>query len=93
MKNENTSKWTNKAHDDLEKIIAKHSFDSYKQANYKNGKKITKRHIPYSLNDECIEALRLKQILLNDTITKEQEEEIKYFLLIYRTSRREFLES
>ena len=83
--------WVNKAYNDLDKIIAHHSYNSYLQANFKNGKRIKNKHIPYSLNDDCIEALRLKKICLNDIITKDEEEEIKAFLIVYRTSRTEFL--
>lgn len=90
---------TNQAHVkakiDLYNIISNHAMNDYKQANYnKHGKKY-KKHRPYSLGFETLEAKKhYNMVYFNDcdSITLEQEEEVKYFLLIYRINRSEFLE-
>ena len=83
-----------KAKIDLYNIISSHAMDDYKQANYKNDKKISKKHIPYSLSYDTKKASEIYKSIFNlhtNEITLEQETEIKYFLLIYRTSRTEYL--
>jgi adenylate kinase family enzyme len=41
---------------DLYNIIANFSMGDYKQANHKNGKKISKKNKPYTLSQETLKA-------------------------------------
>jgi hypothetical protein len=80
-----------KAKIDLNKIISKYCLDSYKQVNYKKDGTKYKKHRQYSVPDEAEKALELLRILSKNEITIEQEEEIKAFLIPYRTIKTEYL--
>lgn len=89
-----TEKSLLKAKINLYNITTNHAMQDYLQANYKNGKRKSKKHIPYSLSTDTQRANELQYIIFcNDIIdiTTEQEEEIKGFLLIYKLTRTEFL--
>lgn len=91
-----TEKALLKAKVDLFNILANHSKRDYMQANYTaQGKKKRKKHIPYSLSEKTREAQTAYNLVfgkgIND-ITEEQEEQVKGFLIPYRTFRTEFLE-
>jgi len=74
----------------LNNIIANLSYDEYYKANFKNGKQY-KKHRAYSLTDEILQAVELLKIANNQEITKDQEEEIKAFLLRYNLLFGEYL--
>lgn len=81
----------NKSKKHIEKIISKLSYCEYSKYNLKNNKKVTKKHIPYTLSDEILECLNVlkiinKAISLNK-INSDDENYIKSFLLPYRTHR------
>ena len=80
--------WINKAIEDLDVIIGKMSMRDYIATNYKNGKKRSKKHIPYCLGQDCIEAIRLKKLCYKvgrkEIDASEIELEVKSFLLPYR---------
>lgn len=83
-----------KAKKDLEAILSNHAMNDYIQANYNKGKRKSKKHIPYSLASETEEARQMYHIVYREEpwyITREQEEEIKAYLLPYRTHRTEYL--
>ena len=83
-----------KAKIDLYNITVNLAYEDYLKANYKNGKRKSKKHISYSLSDDTEQArLMYKMVYGKDItdITEEQEEQIKAFLLPYRTTRTEFL--
>jgi hypothetical protein len=83
-----------KAKVDVYNIISNHSMDDFRQANYNRQGKKYKKHVPYSLGDDTKAALELytKIACLEVTeVTKEIEEEMKGFLLVYRTHRTEYL--
>jgi outer membrane protein OmpA-like peptidoglycan-associated protein len=89
-----TEKALLKAKIDLFNIISNHSMQDYLQANFKNGKRKSKKHIPYSTSADTDKAREINKILFNadiTDITPEQEEQIKGFLLVYRTTRTEYL--
>lgn len=89
-----TEKALQKAKTDLFNITSNLAYKDYYNANFKpNGKRKSKKHIPYTLSDETEKALSLYKITCYDIteITTEQEEEIKGFLLPYRTIRTEYL--
>ena len=82
-----------KATTDLYNIIANHALEDYRQANFKNGKKL-KKHVPYSLSKDTLRAKDCYNILFYkrpEEITINEEEQIKALLLIYRTHRTEYL--
>lgn len=85
-----------KAKIDLYNIIANLSMNDYMQSNYRNGKRINKKHIPYSLSSETLEAKEYYHIVYTakeeSNITAEQEESIKAYLLPFRTFRTEFIQ-
>lgn len=85
-----------KAKTDLYNIIANLSFKDYYNINFnKNGKRKSKKYIPYSLSQETLEALEIYKIIYGkqpEQITQEQEEIIKAYLLPIRTNRTELLE-
>jgi len=65
----------------IDKIIAELAMKDYLKANTdKNGKKYKKHH-PYSLSSETLEAQEIKNEYLNDIIT---EEEYKGYCLRYK---------
>ena len=84
-----------KAKIDLYNIISNFAMKDYLNTNYKNGKKISKKDKPYSLSLETLEAKKFYNMLCfcNDSndITPEQEEEIKGYLLSFRTHRTEYI--
>jgi hypothetical protein len=83
-----------KAKIDLYNISANHAYQDYITANYRNGKRISKKHIPYSLSEDTITAQQYYNMVygkLPEEITAEQEEEIKAYLLPFRTFRTEFI--
>lgn len=79
--------WINKAYEDLDKIIEKQCLESYLQVNKKKDGSFYKKHRPYSVPEEALKAIEYRKILRKDTITKKEEEEIKAFLLPFRTFR------
>ena len=84
-----------KAKQDLFNIVSNHAMKDYLQVNYKNGKKKSKKHIPYSLSQETEQAKELYNIVCSNSaeeITLEQEEILKYHLLQYRLLRPEYLQ-
>lgn len=84
-----------KAKIDLYNITANLSYKDYIQANFKNGKKKSKKHIPYSLSDDTLQAKELYDLVFctkAEDITLEQEELLKFHLLNYRLNRTELLE-
>jgi septin family protein len=90
-----TDKALLKAKIDLNNITANHAYEDYKQANFKpNGKRKSYKHIPYSLGSDTKEAQKVYNMVYGKDakeITKEEEEQIKGFLLNYRTHRTEYL--
>lgn len=84
--------WINKAKKDLRLIEANHSLQSYLQMNRKTDGSYYKKHRPYTIPSEGLQALEYLNILTYEDITKEIEEEIKAFLMPYRTYRTEYLE-
>jgi len=83
-----------KAKIDLYNIVSNLAMQDYKQANYKNGKRISRKYIPYSLSYDTEKAKEIQNLIIGKTpeqITAEQEESIKAFLLTYRTTRTEYL--
>lgn len=81
------NKWKKKAIKDLNTIISNQSEKSYLQANRKQDGSYYKKHRPYSITEESKKALGFINILNNDTVTLGQEEEIKAFLIPFRTFR------
>jgi len=58
------------------------------------GKRKSKKHIPYSLSADTEKAKEIYDMIYGkspEEITQEQEEQIKGFLIIYRTYRQEHL--
>lgn len=65
----------------IEKVIKELSMKDYLVMNpIINGKRKYKKHRPYTLSDETLEALEIKKQYLNDEIT---EEEYKAYCLRY----------
>ncbi len=85
-----------KAKIDLFNIISNHALESYKHMNCdKNGKRKSYKHIPYSLGGDCNEAREIYHKIYNkdaEDISFELEEEVKAFLMPYRTHRTQYLE-
>lgn len=78
-----------KAKIDLYNIVANLAKKDYIKANYhKNGKRKSKKCIPYTLSQETKEAKKYYDIVFfannPSDITAEQEEEIKAYLLLQR---------
>jgi len=84
-----------KAKIDLFNILFNHAYQDYYNTNYHpNGKRKSKKHIPYSLSTDTEKAKEIYHLVYSkspEEITQEQEEQIKGFLLIYRTHRSEYL--
>jgi len=84
-----------KAKIDIYNILSNHSYQDYYNANFHpNGKRKSKKHIPYSLSIDTQKAHEIYSMVYGkspEEITQEQEEQIKGFLLIYRTHRAEYL--
>ena len=80
---------------DLYNILSNHAYQDYYNTNYHpNGKRKSKKHIPYSLSADTEKAKEIYHLVYGkspEEITQEQEEQIKGFLLIYRTHRSEYL--
>ena len=90
-----TEKALLKAKIDLYNILANHSAESYEQTNYRNGKRISKKHIPYSLNYDAETAKEMYSLVYGKNskdITEDQEEQIKGYLLNYRLNRTKYLQ-
>jgi hypothetical protein len=85
-----------KARIDLYNISANFAMKDYRAANYNsNGKRKSKKHIPYTLSQETEEAKDYYSLVFcNDPneLTQEQEEQIKYYLLTFRLHRTEYLQ-
>lgn len=85
-----------KAKIDLYNIVANFSMQDYTKANYnKYGKRKRKKHIPYSLSMETLEAKEMYNIVFFgdvDTITTEEEEKVKAYLLTFRLHRQSYLQ-
>ena len=89
-----TSSALTKAKIDLFNILSNYSYKDYYNTNFKNGKKKSKKHIPYSLSQETQEAQSIYNLVYGkqpEDITPDQEREIKYFLLPFRTFRTDYL--
>jgi hypothetical protein len=89
-----TEKALLKAKIDLYNIVSNHVYQDYYNANYdRNGKRKSKKHIPYSLSDDTEKALKIYKMSCRtpEEIAAEEEEIIKGFLLPYRTHREEYL--
>jgi hypothetical protein len=90
-----TEKALLKAKIDLFNIISNHALESYKHMNFdKNGKRKSVKHIPYSLNGDAEKAREMYFMVYNaeaESVTLEQEEELKAYLLSYRLHRTEYL--
>jgi hypothetical protein len=88
---ENTN-WMEKAKQDIDFIIVKLAYRDYYNSNFKNGKRRSKKHIPYSLSQETNEAREIYSLIYGkDTVSKEIEETIKAYLLPFRTGKREIV--
>lgn len=88
LKEVEMDKWKIKAITDLEKIISSQCKESYLQANRKKDGSYYKKHMPYSVPSEALNAIEYKRMLMTTTpTTKEQEEAIKAFLIPFRTFR------
>jgi hypothetical protein len=77
----------NKAIKDLNDIISKYALQDYLKVNYKNGKKKSKKHIPYSLSDNTTEARDILKLIYGkkkEDISTEDEEIVKGYLLKYK---------
>lgn len=84
-----------KAKIDLYNIISNFSRRDYIQANYRNGKKISNKNLPYSSSFETLEATEIYHIVYakkSEDITPEQEEIIKSYLLLFRTFKTGYIE-
>lgn len=91
-----TEQALSKARQDLYNITSNLSMQDYIRTNYRNGKRISKKHIPYSLSSDTEQAKEYYNIVCGATpedITPEQEEQIKAFLLSCRLNRTELLVS
>ncbi len=86
-----TSEAMLKARKDLQAIISNYAMQSYLQVNRKKDGTYYKKHRPYTLPVEAETANELLKLTYNSNITREQEEQIKAFLLPYRTFRTEYL--
>lgn len=90
-----TEKALLKAKIDLYNIVSNHAYQDYYNTNYyPNGKRKSKKHIPYSESEDTTKAKEIYHMVYGKTpeeITPEQEEQMKGFLLIYRTVRPEYL--
>jgi hypothetical protein len=84
-----------KAKIDLYNIVSNHAYQDYYNTNYHpNGKRKSKKHIPYSLSIDTQKAQEIYHMVYGKTpeeITTDEEEIIKGFLMIYRSHRREYL--
>ncbi len=88
LKEVKKDKWEIKAIIDLDKIISSQCKESYLQANRKKDGSYYKKHRPYSVPSEALEAIEYKSMLLTTIpVTKDQEEAIKAFLIPFRTFR------
>jgi hypothetical protein len=84
-----------KAKIDLFNIISNHCLESYRYMNlHKNGKRKSYKHIPYSKPSDAIEAQEVYNLICGESaedITLDIEEQVKAFLMPYRTHRTEYL--
>jgi len=84
-----------KAKIDLYNIVSNQAYQDYYNTNYHpNGKRKSKKHILYSLSADTEKAKEIYHLVYSkspEEITQKQEEQIKGFLLIYRTVRPEYL--
>lgn len=83
-----------KAKIDLFNIVSNHAYQDYYNTNHPNGKRKSKKHIPYSLSIDTQKAQEIYSMIYGkspEEITTDEEEIIKGFLLIYRTVRPEYL--
>ena len=70
----------NKTIENLNNIISKYAFQDYYNTNYKDGKKKSKKHIPYSLSDNTTEARDILNLIYGkkkEDISTEHEETVK----------------
>lgn len=80
-----------KARKDLHAIISNYAMQAYIAINRKKDGTYYKKRRQYSLPQEAEEARKLLYILDKNNITIEEEEEIKAFLIPYRTIKTEYL--
>lgn len=88
-----TKQATEKARRDLQAIISNLAYKDYKVANPKLRKSIAgrRKHKPYTLSNDAMEALDVLQMTYKTDIAAEDEEIIKGYLLPFRTVRTEYL--
>lgn len=84
-----------KAKIDLFNIISNHCLESYKYMNlHKNGKRRSYKHVSYSKPSDAIDAQEVYNLIYGksaEDITPEIENQVKAFLMSYRTHRTEYL--
>jgi hypothetical protein len=86
----------NRAKTDLYNIVSNLAHEDYLQSNTNKQGKRYKKHRPYNLSDNTMEAQEIYRILFmntHDKITIEQETKIKASLIIFRTVRSEYIKS
>lgn len=80
-----SSKWLEKAKNELNELIGKMAYRDYKATNYKGNKKRSVKHIPYALSQDTMEVKKIYGLIYNkNEVSKEVEEQVKAFLLPYR---------
>ena len=82
-----------KARKDLNSIISNLAYNDFKRTNTNKQGKFYKKRRPYNLSFETLEAYEKLRLLNtnNSNITKEMEEEVKAYLIPFRTNRTELL--
>lgn len=76
-------------------IVGNLAKKDYIAANFKKGKKISKKHIPYTLSQETEDAKKMYDLVFfsdYNELTIEQEEQIKGYLLRFRIFDNEYLQ-
>lgn len=79
--------WISKAKEDLNKIISNQCLESYLKMNRKKDGTFYKKHRPYTIPEESQRAVEYLTILEKENVSIQEEEEIKFFLLPFRTYR------
>lgn len=82
-----------KLYNRVDNILANLAFKDYYNTNYNsNGKKKSKKHIPYSLSMDTLEALEILK-LIHENMCRESEEIVKSFIMKYRLTNPDYLEN
>lgn len=77
----------------VDNILANLAYQDWWNTNHHtNGKRKSKKHIPYSLSAETEEALEILK-LINDNMNKEIEETVKGFIMRWRLLKPEYIDS